>query len=108
VKSPRVPYFMQLYVFQDRETTIEMIKRAESAGYAGLILTVDAPVHGRRRNEVRNKFRLPDHMWPANFAREDFKLPMTAENESQDSFKERVLVKEKSSDAVKKQKGLNG
>lgn len=106
VKPSDVPYFMQLYVFQDRDTTIEMIKRAEKAGYTGLILTVDAPVHGRRRNEVRNRFSLPDHIWPANFSREDFKLPMTKENESQSTINKRSS--QESSSTTKKQKGLNG
>uniref|UniRef100_A0A914H1R4 FMN hydroxy acid dehydrogenase domain-containing protein n=1 Tax=Globodera rostochiensis TaxID=31243 RepID=A0A914H1R4_GLORO len=42
--------------------------RAEKAGFSALVLTVDAPLFGRRRADERNAFQLPDHLKIANFA----------------------------------------
>ena len=44
--------WFQLYVYKDREVTLDLIKRAERAGYKALAVTVDAPILGRR--EVRD------------------------------------------------------
>ena len=52
--------WFQLYVFKDRSVTEALIKRAEAAGCKALVLTVDAPLLGRRIRDVRNKFNLPD------------------------------------------------
>lgn len=47
------PWWLQLYVFRDRERTREQILRAAAAGASGLVLTVDAQVRGRREAEER-------------------------------------------------------
>lgn len=54
--------WFQLYVFKDRGLTRELVQRAEAAGYEAIVLTVDAPVLGRRERDVRNAFSLPDHL----------------------------------------------
>lgn len=54
--------WFQLYVFKDRGLTRELVQRAEAAGYEAIVLTVDAPVLGRRERDVRNAFALPDHL----------------------------------------------
>ena len=54
--------WFQLYVFRDRELTRELVARAEAAGYEAILLTVDAPVLGRRERDIRNRFQLPDHL----------------------------------------------
>ncbi|MBT8165837.1 MAG: alpha-hydroxy-acid oxidizing protein [Acidimicrobiia bacterium] len=54
------PVFFQLYIYKDRGLTDELVARAEAAGCAGIVLTVDAPVWGRREPDVRNRFSLPD------------------------------------------------
>jgi 4-hydroxymandelate oxidase len=54
--------WFQLYVFRDRELTRELVGRAEAAGYEAILLTVDAPVLGRRERDIRNRFQLPDHL----------------------------------------------
>ncbi|KAK7422165.1 hypothetical protein QQZ08_009633 [Neonectria magnoliae] len=79
-RAPEIPYIMQLYIFKDHEITEQLVKRAEKAGFSALAVTLDAPVHGKRRNEVRNRFRIPDHVWFENFDREGFMLPMDVEN----------------------------
>ncbi|KAH7120369.1 L-lactate dehydrogenase [Dactylonectria estremocensis] len=79
-RAPGIPYIMQLYVFRDRTITEALVRRAEKAGFEALAVTADAPVHGKRRNEVRNRFRIPDEVWFENFDREGFMLPMDVEN----------------------------
>ncbi|KAI5456627.1 (S)-2-hydroxy-acid oxidase [Mariannaea sp. PMI_226] len=80
-RPANVPYFMQLYVFRDNAITEQLVRRAEKAGFAALAVTLDAPVHGKRRNEVRNKFRIPQDVWFENFDRDGFLLPMDVEND---------------------------
>lgn len=60
------PIWFQLYVYRDREVTRELVRRAEAAGCRGLVVTVDAPLLGRRERDVRNRFRLPDDLAVAN------------------------------------------
>ncbi|KAJ3144921.1 Hydroxyacid oxidase 1 [Irineochytrium annulatum] len=73
-REPNVPLpavdpllWFQLYVYTDRSISEAVIKRAERAGFGALVLTVDAPVLGRRLNDHRNKFALPPHLTLANF-----------------------------------------
>ena len=54
------PRWFQLYVFRDRDVTRDLVARAEAAGYGAIVLTVDAPVLGRRERDVRNEFELPE------------------------------------------------
>ncbi|KAF4126442.1 (S)-2-hydroxy-acid oxidase [Geosmithia morbida] len=56
------PYIMQLSLLKNREAMIQMVERAEKAGYKALFLTLDAPYLGRRLNEFRNSFGLPEGM----------------------------------------------
>ncbi|KAJ5738950.1 hypothetical protein N7493_002105 [Penicillium malachiteum] len=56
------PYFMQMCVLKDRAITIQLLERAEKAGYKALFLSVDVPVLGKRLNEYRNEFRIPEDM----------------------------------------------
>jgi 4-hydroxymandelate oxidase len=51
-----VPLWFQLYLLRDRDVTADLVTRARSAGYRGLVLTVDTPVLGRRLRDVRNSF----------------------------------------------------
>ena len=59
--------WFQLYVYKDRAVTLDLIKRAEAAGYKALAITVDTPVLGRREADVKNKFALPAHLTMGNF-----------------------------------------
>ena len=54
--------WFQLYVFKDRGLTRDLVSRAEAAGYEALLLTVDAPVLGRRERDIRNHFSLPENL----------------------------------------------
>ena len=52
--------WFQLYAFRDRGVTRDLIARAEETGFGAIVLTVDAPVLGRRERDVRNEFELPE------------------------------------------------
>jgi (S)-mandelate dehydrogenase len=58
--------WFQLYVFRNRQITEDLIERAEAAGYEALVLTVDVPVVGKRRRDVRNGFTIPLKLTPAS------------------------------------------
>jgi 4-hydroxymandelate oxidase len=62
------PRWFQLYIFKDREITLELLKRAEAAGAEAIVLTVDAPGLGTRERDTRNNFRLPDALTVENLA----------------------------------------
>ena len=52
---------------QDRKVTLDLVRRAEKAGYKALAVTVDTPVLGRREADIRNKFSLPAHLTMGKF-----------------------------------------
>ncbi|WVQ72874.1 hypothetical protein IAR50_002435 [Cryptococcus sp. DSM 104548] len=53
-------YGMQLSVVKDPEINLYIMRNAEAAGAKVLWITVDLPILGRRLNEYRNKFQVPD------------------------------------------------
>ena len=53
------PVWFQLYYYKDRNATLSLLQRAESAGCTAIALTVDAQIWGRRERDVKNRFRLP-------------------------------------------------
>ncbi|OLY83665.1 Hydroxyacid oxidase 1 [Smittium mucronatum] len=59
--------WLQLYVFQDRHISYDLVKRAEQAGYTGIVVTVDTPYAGRRLDNIRSTFRVPQHLSLGNF-----------------------------------------
>ena len=58
--------WFQLYVFKEKHVTMDIIRRAEQAGYKALAVTVDTPRVGKRLADIRNKFNLPSHLQLAN------------------------------------------
>ena len=66
------PVWFQLYVYRDRGATEGLVRRAEAAGCRALVLTVDAPLLGRRERDVRNRFRLPPGLAVANLLPEGY------------------------------------
>jgi 4-hydroxymandelate oxidase len=62
------PMWFQLYLYQDRGKSRALIEEAVRAGYTGVVLTVDAPVLGRRERDIRSGFTLPKGLTIANAA----------------------------------------
>jgi 4-hydroxymandelate oxidase len=65
--APGAPRWFQLYCYTERAVTEMLVKRAYSAGYTALVVTVDVPYLGRRERDFRNAFVLPDGIRLANF-----------------------------------------
>jgi 4-hydroxymandelate oxidase len=57
--APEGARWFQLYCYQDRAETEAIVLRAHRAGYRAIVLTVDAPILGRRERDVRNDFTVP-------------------------------------------------
>ena len=57
--APDAERWFQLYVIGGLEYSRSLVERAESAGYSGLVVTVDLSVLGRRERDVRSGFELP-------------------------------------------------
>ncbi|WP_027852336.1 alpha-hydroxy acid oxidase [Marinobacterium litorale] len=60
------PAWFQLYMQQDRDFTLSLVRRAEQAGYACLMITVDASLHGIRNRAQRAGFELPEGVEAVN------------------------------------------
>lgn len=58
--------WFQLYVQPSREATLDLVRRAERAGYRAVMITVDAPVHAPGLTSLRAGFR--GGQSPANLA----------------------------------------
>jgi L-lactate dehydrogenase (cytochrome) len=57
--APDCRRWFQLYLWRDRGASRDFVARARAAGYDALVLTVDTPVAGSRRRDVRNGLTLP-------------------------------------------------
>lgn len=66
--AQRGPLWFQLYLQPDRAFTLDLVQRAEAAGYEALVLTIDAPVHGARDRERRAGFALPPGLSAVNLS----------------------------------------
>lgn len=66
-KSASGTKWFQLYVYKDRDITVDLIRRAEKSGYKALVVTVDVPAMGMRTRDIKNKFSLPQGIEAVNF-----------------------------------------
>ncbi|HEV8280469.1 MAG TPA: alpha-hydroxy acid oxidase [Candidatus Limnocylindrales bacterium] len=57
--APDTDNWFQLYIWNDRDAVIDLVRRARAAGFSTLILTVDTPVAGARLRDVHNGFTIP-------------------------------------------------
>jgi L-lactate dehydrogenase (cytochrome) len=53
-RATREPFWFQLYMMRDRGVVRAMLERAQAAGCAALVFTVDLPVLGKRYRDLRN------------------------------------------------------
>lgn len=57
--SPNGRHWFQLYMWTDRDRSMELVDRAKNAGYDTLVVTVDVPVAGARLRDKRNGMSIP-------------------------------------------------
>ena len=57
--APGAPRWFQLYVTRDRSISRTLVDQAVEHGFDGIVVTVDAPVPGRRERDHRTGFRVP-------------------------------------------------
>ena len=53
------PRWFQLYVFRDEGVTRELVAQARDAGFSALVLTIDAPVLGKRERDLPHRLHDP-------------------------------------------------
>jgi len=63
--APNAPRWLQIYVFQDRAVSDDVIAQALENGFSALVLTADLPVYGIRHRETRTGFEPPEEDMPA-------------------------------------------
>ena len=56
---PGARRWFQLYVMQNREDSLSVIKQAKESGFEALVLTVDTPVSGLRIRDIKNGLTIP-------------------------------------------------
>ncbi|EXJ86915.1 glycolate oxidase [Capronia epimyces CBS 606.96] len=61
-----IPYAMQLSVVEDPDANLYTIRKAEAAGAKALWITCDLPILGRRLNEYKNQFSIPEGLTVPN------------------------------------------
>ena len=61
------PKMFQLYVFEDRDITRELIERCKRSGYGALCLTVDTAAIGKRERDLRFGFNAMPRISRRNF-----------------------------------------
>ena len=63
--APGAPRWLQIYVFQNRDVSDDVIAQALESGFSALVLTADLPVYGIRHREARLGFEAPEDDVPA-------------------------------------------
>ncbi|MSY64422.1 MAG: alpha-hydroxy-acid oxidizing enzyme, partial [Actinobacteria bacterium] len=57
--APDGTNWFQLYMWNDRDASMQLVERARKAGVKNLLLTVDVPVAGARYRDTRNGLTVP-------------------------------------------------
>ena len=57
--APTTDKWFQLYIWNERDAVVELVRRAKAAGFTALVLTVDVPAAGARLRDVHNGFTIP-------------------------------------------------
>lgn len=60
--NPAGRNWFQLYMWKDRERSLELVQRAADAGFDALLVTVDVPVSGARLRDRRNGMTIPPRL----------------------------------------------
>lgn len=62
--GPNGRHWFQLYMWKDRDRSMELVDRAARAGFDTLLVTVDVPVAGARLRDTRNGMTVPPTLTP--------------------------------------------
>lgn len=65
--APNSLKLFQIYLSKIPEVNKDLWKRVKDAGYVALGLTTDTQLLGKRENDIRNNFQLPEGMHMANY-----------------------------------------
>lgn len=57
--APGSTRWFQLYLWKDRERSLDLLQRAQASGYETLLVTVDTPITGLRLRDNRNGLSIP-------------------------------------------------
>ncbi|MDN6135696.1 MAG: alpha-hydroxy-acid oxidizing protein, partial [Brevibacterium sp.] len=57
--APGSTRWFQLYLWKDRERSLDLLQRAQASGYETLLVTVDTPITGQRLRDNRNGLSIP-------------------------------------------------
>ena len=63
--GPTGRHWFQLYVWTDRDRSMQLVQRAAKAGFDTLLVTVDVPIPGARLRDRRNGFTVPPRLTPS-------------------------------------------
>lgn len=64
-KAPNTEKWIQMYIYKNLSINLNFIRRAEKANFSGIVVTSDAPVHGK--TYLKYEFDLPDGLRMENF-----------------------------------------
>ncbi|XP_021956430.1 hydroxyacid oxidase 2-like [Folsomia candida] len=59
--------WFQLFPNTEKKITLDLITRAENAGFEAIVITLDAQNFGKKRDIMREPFKLPENLKMANF-----------------------------------------
>lgn len=76
--APRATIWMQLYLWQDRALSLDLLNRARDAGVQVLVMTVDTPYGARKEWNLRSGFDMPFRPSPRSLADLALHLPWAA------------------------------
>ena len=65
--NPNGRNWFQLYMWKDRDRSMEVVERAQRAGFDTLLVTVDVPAAGARLRDKRNGLPIPPSLTPRTF-----------------------------------------
>ncbi|XP_055622736.1 uncharacterized protein LOC129766244 [Toxorhynchites rutilus septentrionalis] len=58
--APDGTKWIQLYLYKNRQISEAVVRRAEKAGFRAIVLTIDSPVSGLVRGQIRESLKFPD------------------------------------------------
>lgn len=66
--APGARRWFQLYLWKDRQKSLDLLERAQASGFDTLLVTVDTPVAGQRLRDTRNGMVIPPRLSLATIA----------------------------------------